>query len=263
MEADTKKKFQIIFAILILLALVRVGLIWKERHEAEQVKPAPAAKELPSDAYVVLPKLHAYDLASAKRDLDGKDLWVAAPDQLQKYPVRGGAVDLKHPEGTLPSLAHLHVQNVIESEGPGSTIQQGKLIIHTNAKRVYAIANEEGAANKNSFAVLIGSEENGSYDFNVNNAFFLADPHKLYTNWSADTWKAIENHEAKQGMSELQAGLALGVPHVVSGTDYGNRTIEFDGNGKKTTVTFVDDHATEIKAEGGDGTSADASSAKK
>src|SRR5579884_2908148 len=178
MEAESAKKFQIIIAILVVLALVRVGVIWHERHEANEVKPAPAPKALPSDAYIVVPKMHAYDLASAKRALEGKDLWVAAGDQLNIYPVHGGTPDTAHAEGTLPALAHLHVQKVVEVTGPGSTFKSGDVTVHTNAKRVVAIvtqvdapASDKTGSDKKpsgSFAVPIGSVESGSYDFNVN-----------------------------------------------------------------------------------------------
>jgi len=40
--------------------------------------------------------------------------------------------------------------------------------------------------------------------------FFFEDPHQLYKHWPAETWSAIDQHQAKQGMSELQAAFALG-----------------------------------------------------
>jgi len=60
-------------------------------------------------------------------------------------------------------------------------------------------------------------------------------------------WKAIEDHEARQGMNELQAGLALGMGIPEGSGDYGSRTLTYANGGKPVTITFRNDKATEIK----------------
>ena len=59
-------------------------------------------------------------------------------------------------------------------------------------------------------------------------------------------WTAIDQHQAKQGMSELQASFALGANISASEGDYGNRTIEFANAGKPVTVTFEKNKATTV-----------------
>jgi hypothetical protein len=250
MEPGTRKKFAIIFFILIILIGVRVGLIWRERHQADQAKPVENKVEIPSDAYVVPPKLHAYDLASAKSGLEGKTIWVESGGVMQYYPVHGTAVDAAHPAGTLEPLDALHVVSVIETRGPSKLIQQGKVTIHTNGdKQVMAIFTHPGSAAK--YAVPIAAVEDGNYNFNVDDAFFLEDPHTLYKQWPAETWSAIDQHRAIAGMNELQTALALGPGKVVDGspTDYGNRTMQYGSGNKTETVTFQSDKATNIQTQ--------------
>jgi len=76
-------------------------------------------------------------------------------------------------------------------------------------------------------------------------SFFFADPHELYKHWPPDIWQAIDNHQAKQGMNEIQVSMALGTVATGSG-DYGNRTLQFDNNGHPVTVTFANNKATSI-----------------
>jgi hypothetical protein len=61
-------------------------------------------------------------------------------------------------------------------------------------------------------------------------------------------WAAIDQHQAKQGMNELQASMSLGagIPQG-SGGEFGNRTLLYDNNGHPVKVTFVRNHATAIE----------------
>lgn len=249
MEASTRKKILIGFLVIILLIAVRVGLIWKERHEAEQVKPVTNKVEIPSDAYVVPPQLHAYDLASAKSGLAGKTIWVKAGNVMKYYPVRGKAVDSAHSLGVLAPLDALHITDVIEARGPSSLIKQGKITIHTNGgKQVMALFTHAGS--EAEYAVPIATVEDGNYNFNVDDAFFLVDPHTLYKHWPAEIWKAIDEHTVIAGMNELQTGLALGPGKLVEGSaeDYGNRTMQYELGGKTFTVTFRGDKASSVQS---------------
>lgn len=248
MEAGTRQKIQLGFLVVFILLIIRVGLIWKERHDAAtETKPAPASQPVSSDAYVVPPKLYAYDLASAKAGLEGKTIWVAAGNQVNYYRVHGGAVDWKNPVGTLPPMDALHIQKVAKIAGPVERIKQGDIVFHKVEQHVAAIFKHGDA--RTDYAVDIGSVSEGSYRFNVDGIFFLEDPHQLYKHWSTDVWRAIESHQAIKGMNELQTSLALGPGKAVEGTgnDYGERTLQYESNGKTITVTFSHDHATEIK----------------
>ena len=249
MEAGTRRNLQIGILIVFLAAAVRVGLIWKERHDAETVQPAQqTATAIPKDAFVNVPKFYGYDLPSAKKELVGKNIWVAAADQMYYYPVQGNKVDWAHDRGLLQGMDELKVQNVIDSEGPTKNVKQGDVIFHVKDTRVALIFTH--ANDSARYAVPIGSVTKGSYDFNVNGAFFLEDPHQLYSHWTPEVWNTISSHGVTKGMSELQTGLSLGPSKPVSGTEYGNRTVQYTSGGKTYTVTFRDDHATTVESSG-------------
>jgi hypothetical protein len=248
MEAGTRQKMSLITLALVLLVLVRVGLIWKQRHEAEQIKPAAQAQSTtPKDAYVVLPKLYAYDLASAKQGLDGKTIWVAAGNRVKYYVVRGGAVDWKHAASTLSPLDTLKVVDVRKVDGPVENIKSGDVVFHKTTPEVVAIFTRGDKPER--YATRIGTVEGDSYTFVVDNTFYIEDPHQLYKHWPADIWKAIDEHRAVQGMNELQASMALGPGSSEDRSNYGNRTMQYEFGGKTYSVSFSQDRATSVQPQ--------------
>ncbi len=96
------------------------------------------------------------------------------------------------------------------------------------------------------YAVPIGAGKSGDYKIYSDDMFFVEDPHELYKHWPADIWQAIDSHEVRKGMNELQASFALGlgVPH--GSGDYGSRTLQYANGGKPVSVTFRGDKAVEI-----------------
>src|SRR5579864_3298199 len=98
------KKIQIVLVVFLVVAGVRLLLIYRGRHEAA---PPPAAVVNPNfsaDDYVVPTQTHAYDLKSTREALNGKTAWVKSGNQIYYYPYAGGRVDFKHPAGLLPPL---------------------------------------------------------------------------------------------------------------------------------------------------------------
>lgn len=250
MESATRKKFQIVFLIIFAILLIRIGLIWKERREAAEEKPGPVAAAIPNDAYVVPPKLHAYDLASAKKGLEGKTIWVAAGDQISFYPVHGGVIDWKHAAGALPPLDALQIQKIAKVDGPVELIKQGDVVFHKTTPHIVAFfQRQQRKEPPETYAAEIGTVSGNSYRFTVDDVFFLEDPHHLYK-WPAETWQAIDQHQAVKGMNELQTSLALGPGKAVEGTGngYGDRTLQYQSGGKTVTVTFLHDRATNIQS---------------
>ena len=53
-------------------------------------------------------------------------------------------------------------------------------------------------------------------------------------------------HQAKEGMNELQASFALGAKGSSDSEKYGERTVEFDTAGKPVTVTFEKNKAVKV-----------------
>jgi hypothetical protein len=106
------------------------------------------------------------------------------------------------------------------------------------------LAGEQG-----TFAAPVGSAVGDNYNFTANEIFFFVDPHELYKHWPPDVWSAIDQHQAKPGMNEIQVSLALGTAGSVGVGDYGNRTNEYSNNGNPVKVTFEKNRAVSVDPE--------------
>jgi hypothetical protein len=60
-------------------------------------------------------------------------------------------------------------------------------------------------------------------------------------------WTAIDAHQVKPGMSELETRLAVGQKMHPDGTEEGDRTVTYDQDGKHWTVTFQKNRAITVK----------------
>ncbi len=245
------RRVQIIILIFLVLIGLRVFFIYRERNA-----PAPAPRQaapnpnFSADDYVVPTQVHAYDLKSAKEALDGKTVWVKAGNQIYFYPYASGRVDFKHPAGLLPPLDKLEITNVIQATSPNAEAEEVAPGVRVRNEQVMAIFQRPD--DKKMYAAPIGGNRGGDYNLYINDTFYVDDPHELYKHWPADVWSAISQHQAKQGMNELQVAMALGigVPQG-SGGDYGNRTLEYDNNGHPVKVTFEHNHATSVQSGAG------------
>jgi hypothetical protein len=246
MEAESRKRFQFIIALLLVLLFVRLVVIFYQRHEA--AKPAEKKTSYSSnmDDYVIPPKIHPYDVKSAAKELVGKTVWVRAGNAVHYYPFSAAThtADLKHEKGLLPPLAKLQVKDVASQKTPAGNLAEGQVaVVQKQVLAAFQLGDEPG-----TYAVPIGTSTGDDFNFTANNLFFFADPHELYKHWPPETWQAIDNHQAKPGMNEIQVSMALGTVATGSG-EYGNRTLEFDNNGHPVTVTFANNKATSVTEE--------------
>jgi hypothetical protein len=79
--------------------------------------------------------------------------------------------------------------------------------------------------------------------------FYYDDPHTIYDHWPKDVWAAIDAHQVKPGMSEVETRMAIGQNLRVDGEREGDRTVTYDQNGRHWSVTYVGNRATAIKSE--------------
>jgi hypothetical protein len=241
------RKIQIILLVLFVVAGIRVFLIYRERHEpAPAPKAGPANPNFSSDDYVVPTQTHAYDLKSAKEALEGKTVWVKSGNQITYYPDTGGHIDFRHPAGVLPPLDKVEVTNVVQTSAPNAKGEELAPGVRVHEQQVFAVFNRE--QDHKTYAAPIGASRGGDYTLYINDELFLDDPRQLYKHWPPDIWQAIDQHQAKAGMNELQVGFALGVGIAEGGGDYGNRTLTYDNGGHPVKVTFENNHATQVQA---------------
>jgi hypothetical protein len=77
--------------------------------------------------------------------------------------------------------------------------------------------------------------------------FFVEDPHDLYKHWSADVWQAVERHEVKPGMNELQADFAIGLGIAKGSGDSEEKAVNYSNGGKPFSVTYRKGKAVEVR----------------
>ncbi len=234
------RKFAAIFTVILLLAVaIRIGLIWRERQEAN--KPVVAETPNYTEDQMVLPRrLHQTDVKDA-RDLDGKRIWVAAAGQLNAYPATATHMDYAHPGPLLLGAQPLDVVNFIEGKAPASAYSR----VPKGDGQVFMLFHFASDPTK-LWGTPVGYRDGKFYTFYLDECFFYDDPHVLYKHWGADTWKAIDDHRVVKGMSEKQAQLALGQVSKPGAGEVGDRTVVYDNNGKPVTMTFVKDKAVSI-----------------
>jgi len=244
MDADLKKRIGITLIVFFVIAAIRVGFILYERRDTgEPPKKQQTTYSSNMDDYVTPHKIFPYNLESAKKELAGKAVWVKAGNQIAYYGFDAPAhsVNFKRQAGLLPPLAKLQIKDLVLQRAP-VTLKPGQIaVVQKQIMVVFEKAGEPG-----SYAASIGVNTGDNFQFTVNDILFLEDPHELYKHWPSDVWSAVDHHEAKQGMSELQASFALGANMSSDGAEYGNRTIEFANAGKPVTVTFEKNKAVTV-----------------
>src|SRR5262249_1247000 len=126
--------------------------------------------------------------------------------------------DLAHEAGKLLPLQKLNIKDLVTGVSPKDASQ----------KQILAVFDDGNKA----FATTIGIEKERFYNFWANEMLFFEDPHQLYKHWPADVWQAIDQHQAKPGMNEIQADFALGIGLLQPSSDSSNRTLNYPNGGK-------------------------------
>ena len=218
---------------LLLVALVLAAVkLYQTFHEPKlsYVAPARTTTALDPDYYVTPKKLHPQDLQDAK-ELTQQPVWVREGYRYAYYNV-GPTIDIRHPAGVLGPIERLEIKDVVMQGAPGVMNRQVMAVFENLGKR---------------YAFSIGVEDNGSYSIYSDEVLFVQDPHELYKHWPADVWKAVDNHQVKTGMNELQASFAVGVG-VPEGSGASNpKVVNYPRNGHPVIVTFTDGKATDVR----------------
>jgi hypothetical protein len=236
MSPETRRKIQIILLAAIAIAGIRAAYIVYQRrgdHQEEEIAKK-GAPPLMADYYVTPKRLRPYDLKSAK-DLTQQPVWVKEGYKYSYYPFDTAKrrSDFSHETGTLLPIQKLHIKDVVTDVSPGSPDQ----------RQVMAVFELDGK----SYSVPIGSVKNGNYQIYSDEIFYIQDPRELYKHWPPETWQAIEQHEVKQGMNELQADFAIGMGVPQSSMDSSMKTVKYPNGGKPVTVVYRNGKAAEIQ----------------
>lgn len=238
------KKFLIPFAITILIGAIYLFIVFKNR-EKPGVAQAPQRQQLTADQVAVVRMEFPQHFDDVK-DLEGKPVWMKSGYSMPYFPYAGGHVEFTKSQGLLAPDQRLNVQKAIKAKAPAS--------IHDNIEhgtdQVLVTFTLPGGDPKQLFATPVGFIDGPqSEQYYDDMLFYYDDPHGIYTNWPKDVWAAIDAHQVKPGMSELQTRTAIGMRAHPDGQNEGNRTVDYDVNGKHTSVTYKDDKAVSIQQQ--------------
>lgn len=100
---------------------------------------------------------------------------------------------------------------------------------------------------KDGYATPVGAIQGDAEAYFTDLLFYYDDPHAIHGNWPKDVWSAIDAHQVKPGMSELETRMAIGQKIKPDGQTEGDGTVAYDQDGKHWTVTYVKNRATVIK----------------
>ena len=238
MSPETKHKIQLALLAALVLATLRAGYILYQRHQErlriEQAKKAQNVGYSNPDYYIHPKKLYPYDLKTAKQ-LTQQPVWVKEGYRYTYYPYDPASkkVDFAREAGLLGPIEKLAIKDVVTATSAAA----GK------KKQVMAVFQKEGK----SYAVPIGYQGEGEYKIYSDEMFFVEDPHDLYKHWPPDVWQAVEQHQVKPGMNEMQADFAIGMGVPDPGDTSEQKTVHYPNGGKPVVILYEDGKAAQIK----------------
>jgi hypothetical protein len=239
MSPEAKQRLRLALTLAVVVAGLRTGYILYQRHEeylaAEKQKEAKNVGYSNPDYYVAPKKLHPYDLKSANQ-ITQQPVWVKEGFRYTYYPYNVAArhTDFGHDAGLLLPIERLEIKNVEVETSPGGAAR----------RQMMAIFQKDGK----SYSLPVGFESDGQYKIYSDEMFFIEDPHELYKHWPPDVWQAVEQHQVKPGMNEMQADFAVGMGVPDAGNSSSEKTVRYPNGGKPLVVIYRDGKAVEIKA---------------
>jgi hypothetical protein len=104
--------------------------------------------------------------------------------------------------------------------------------------------------NGKHYAFPIGAVQSGIYRIYSDEMLFVQDPHQLYKHWPPEIWQAIDDHQVKPGMNELQADFAIGMGTPENSGTSELKTVHYPNGGHPVTIVYQGGKAAEIAGEG-------------
>jgi hypothetical protein len=228
--------------ISILIAGSYLFYVWKQRQNPGTTPQAQASQRLSQDDLAVVRAFFPAYFDDLQR-LVGTRVWMKNGYTMPYFPYQNGQVDFAETVGLIPPMQPLDVKKIIKAVVPAKVDDS---IEHGN-RQVFAVFELPGKPG--TFATPVGAIQGSQEAYFTDNLFYYDDPHTIYDNWPKDVWAAVDAHQVKPGMSELQTRMSIGLKMHTDGTTEGDRTVAYNENGKHWTITYVKNRATEIKSE--------------
>jgi hypothetical protein len=238
----TWQKILIPMLISILIAGGYLFYVWKQRQDPGVPPRADARQTLSQDDLSVVRAFFPAYFDDLQR-LVGTRVWMKNGYTTPYYPYENGVVEFAKPMGLIPPDQAMDVKKIVKSAVPAKvddSIGHGS----RQAFAVFALPGKDGL-----FATPVGTIEGSQEQYFTDLLFYYDDPHTIYDHWPKDVWAAVDAHQVKPGMSELETRMSIGMKEHPDGEKEGDRTVIYDLDGKHWAITYVKNQATEIKIE--------------
>jgi len=233
----TWQKILIPTAIVLLVSGTYLFVVFKHRQNpgvVGQQNQAERPRSLDDVAVVrILSPAHFDDVTP----LAGTSVWMKDGYTMPYFAYAGSHVEFNKRVGLIAAAQQLDVKKIIKQAVPAS--------VSDNVRQVFAVFALPGS--NDLFATPIGYINGNDEAYYTDMLFYYDDPHKIYSNWPKDVWAAIEAHQVKPGMSELETQMSIGEKLHPDGPTEGDRTVTYDQDGRQWTITYVNNRATQIK----------------
>jgi hypothetical protein len=238
-------------SLLVVLVTLAIGglylyFVWRERQNLGKVVNENPYQNLTADD-VALVRVKFMTSFDDTLSLVGTSVWMKKGYVMPYYPFAGGRVEFQKSMGLIPAAQRLNVKKIVKAVAPAS-VDDG---VSHGSRQVFAVFALPGspAGNSGLYATAIGAIDGDQEAYFCDNLFFYDDPHTIYNYWPHDVWVAIDAHQVKPGMSELETRMSLGQMTQTDGGEKGNREVTYDVSGKKWAVKYVGDHATAVQSQ--------------
>lgn len=226
--------------ITLVIGGIYLSSVWKQRQNPGVIGQPDADQQLSKDDLVIMREFSPQHFEDTQR-IEGTTVWMKNGYTMSYFPYEGGRVEFNKRVGVIPSAQRLDVKKIIKAAVPAS-VDDG--IEHGNRQAMAVFALPGGPK---LFATPIGYMQGNEEAYYSDILFFYDDPHTIYDHWPKDVWAAIDAHQVKPGMSELETRMAIGQKAHPSGRTEGDRTVTYDQDGKHWTITYVGNKATVIR----------------
>ena len=235
---------KILISMLITLTIGGIYLfsVWRHRQNPGAIGQPDASQTLSQDDLAVMRAYFPVHFEDTLR-LEGTTVWMKNGYLMPYYPYSGGHVQFAKRVGLIAAAQRLEVKKIVKQAVPAA---EDNGIGH-GSRQVFAVFALPGGAAL--YATPIGAIQGNEEAYFCDMFFYYDDPHMIYDHWPKDVWAAVDAHQVKPGMSELETRMAIGHKTQTDGSKEGDRTVTYDQNGKHWTVTYVKNRATMIKSE--------------
>jgi hypothetical protein len=233
-----------LITLLITLAIGGIYLltVWRHRQDPGVAARNAARQTLNKDDLVVMREFFMTTFEATQR-LEGTTVWMKNGYTMPYFAYTNGHVVFSRQMGVVPAAQRMDVKKIVKAAVPASVEDK----MEHGSRQAFAVFALPGEAAL--YAMPIGYMQGSQEAYYCDLIFYYDDPHTIYDHWPKDVWAAIDAHQVKPGMSEVETRMSIGRNLQVDGDQEGNRTVTYDQNGKHWTVTYVRNQATTIKRE--------------